>query len=177
MVIGLRQGTVELYPWSPEWPTAYETERTVLQEALGASALDIQHVGSTAVPGLCAKPIIDIAVAVTRYEEAFALVDRVVALGYAYLGEYGIPRRHFFVKGNGDIKTHHVHMVERDGPDWAHMTAFRDALRAHPELAAAYGRLKRDLADAHAADRDAYTRAKSAFIEAALREERTADNG
>jgi GrpB-like predicted nucleotidyltransferase (UPF0157 family) len=169
MEIGLHNGMVDLAPYSPRWAEAFQTERAILQAALGDAVLDIQHVGSTAVPGLTAKPILDIAVAVESYEAGHALVDRLAELGYTHLGERGRPRRHFFTKGAGNVVTHHLYMLEVGGEDWSGQLRFRDALRADPLLARRYGDLKHRLADRHALDREAYRLAKGGFIIEVLR--------
>mgnify|MGYP001095876825 CR=1 FL=1 len=109
-MIGLEERTVKLAPYATEWKRLFEKEKALLQAAIGNHVLDIQHVGSTAIPGMIAKPLIDIGVAVESFEEATVCIQPVERLGYEYRGEYGIPRRHFFVKG--DPRTHHIHMNE-----------------------------------------------------------------
>jgi GrpB-like predicted nucleotidyltransferase (UPF0157 family)/predicted phosphodiesterase len=161
-VIGLERDVVRLVPYAAEWPVLYEQERARLQAAIGGQVLDIQHVGSTAVPGLAAKPILDIAVAVADFDEARRCIAPLEGLGYTYRGENGIPRRHYFVKG--EPRTHHLHMLERDSDEWRRHLFFRDHLRAHDEVARAYARLKQSLAERYPHDRGAYTEAKGAFI-------------
>ncbi len=165
--IGLPRGVVRVDDYSSDWPRLFSEEAARLQAAIGAQVLDIQHVGSTSVPGLAAKPILDIAVAVESYEGAFVCVPLLEALGYEYRGEQGIPRRHFFVKG--DPPAYHLHMNEIGSTDWRTQIAFRDALRAHAEIAQAYADLKRRLAAAYPTDRDAYLAGKADFIQGVLR--------
>src|SRR5689334_1122677 len=105
---GLEEGALRLTPYHKEWEQLFREEKARLQAAVGLFVLDIQHVGSTSIPGLIAKPIIDIAIAVRSFEEARVCIQPVESLGYRYRGENGIPRRHFFVKGNP--RTHHIHM-------------------------------------------------------------------
>ena len=169
--IGLERAVVRLEAHNPEWARLYERERARLSAALGTHVLDLQHVGSTAIPGIVAKPILDIAAAVRSFEAAFVCIEPIVALGYAYYGENGIPRRHYFVRrdpvsGQAII---HLHMNELGGPDWENQILFRDYLIAHPEAAAQYSALKRDLAAQYPHDREAYTEAKAPFIEHVLR--------
>lgn len=166
MVIGLERGHVELVPYDPAWRRCYETERARLQAAIGNHVLDIQHVGSTSIPGMIAKPIIDIAVAVASFETAQVCIAPVERLGYAYRGENGIPRRHFFVRG--ERRTHHLHINELNSAQWRNQVCFRDALIHNPELAAAYATLKQDLARQFPTDREAYTAGKAPFIRRVL---------
>lgn len=164
--LGLENDTVRLAAYQPDWEKAFLEEQARLHETLGSAVLDIQHIGSTAVPGLSAKPTLDIGVAVRDFDEAFATVRPLEALGYRYRGEYGIARRHYFVKGTPG--THHLHMLEERSLEWRNHLCFRDHLRAHPEAAAAYQTLKTQLARAFPKDREAYTEGKHDFIRAIL---------
>ena len=165
-MIGLRAGTIELVPYSPRWETLFQEEQGRLTMLLGQDVLDIQHIGSTAIVGMVAKPIIDIAIAVTTFEAGAQCVDRIESLGYIYRGEHGIPRRHYFIKGNP--RTHHLHMVEIDSDDWTDNLLFRDYLRSHPDMAEQYAALKQELAATYATDRRAYTESKAPFIQEVL---------
>ncbi len=169
-IIGLEKGIVRIVPHQPAWASLFEEEKARIETAVGPHILDIQHVGSTAIPGIPAKPIIDIGVAVRDFEEAAVCIAPIVQLGYTYRGENGIPRRHYFRKGD-DIqpRTHHIHINEIDGPDWKNQVDFRDYLRQHPETAAQYAQLKTSLAQRHPTDRLAYLYGKAAFIENVLR--------
>jgi GrpB-like predicted nucleotidyltransferase (UPF0157 family) len=152
--------------YDPAWPRLFQAEAGRIRAAIGAYILDIQHIGSTAVPGLAAKPLIDIGVAVADFVEARRCVQPLVDLGYHCLGENGIPRRHFLVYG--EPHTHHLHMNESHSFDWRQTIAFRDYLRTHPDVAAAYAALKLRLAQQFAADPDAYHAGKDAFIKQVL---------
>jgi GrpB-like predicted nucleotidyltransferase (UPF0157 family)/protein associated with RNAse G/E len=165
-MLGLPRGTVTLSPYHAEWPVLFRDEATQLQSAIGAHVLDIQHVGSTSIPGIPAKPIIDIAVAVDNFEAAAICIQPLEALGYHYRGEAGIPRRHYFSKG--DPSTYHLHMNEISSADWQQQIAFRDYLRQHPAQALAYAQLKIQLAQQFPTDRLAYTESKSGFIAGVL---------
>jgi GrpB-like predicted nucleotidyltransferase (UPF0157 family) len=166
-IIGLERDIIRLAPYEAGWARLYEEEKARLQAAVGDQVLDIQHVGSTAIPGIVAKPIIDIAIAVASFEAAYVCVAPIEALGYEYRGEHGIPRRHYFVLRDPDSgKTLvHVHVRERDGPGWEKQILFRDYMRAHPQATAEYAALKQDLAARYPHDRLSYTEGKTSFIE------------
>jgi GrpB-like predicted nucleotidyltransferase (UPF0157 family) len=167
MMIGLEPGVVKLYPYNDEWPRLFQQEKQRLHLAIGHYVLDIQHVGSTSIPGLPAKPIIDIAIAVKDFEEAIICISPIEQLGYVYRGEHGIPRRHYFRKG--ELRTHHLHLNEIEGDDWKNQILFRDYLRQHPAARQAYAELKTDLARRYARDRERYLREKAPFIEEVIR--------
>ena len=165
-MIGLPRGTVKLIPYTSEWARLFEEEKARLEAAIGDEVLDIQHVGSTSIPGMIAKPILDIGIAVKDYEEARVCIRPIEQLGYEYRGEHGIPRRHFFVKG--ESRTHHIHMNERCSRAWENQVLFRDYLIRYPEQAQEYAALKSELAKRHPKDREAYTKGKASFIEGVL---------
>lgn len=162
-IIGLERGVVRLVPYDPGWAVLFEEEKTRVSQALGDLALDIQHVGSTAIPGGVAKPIIDIGIAVESFEAAFACVKPMEDLGYGYAGENGIPRRHYFVKHN-PATTHHIHMFEFTSNQWRDHILFRDYMRSHPEAVQAYTDLKLQLLEQFPMNREAYTEGKAEFI-------------
>lgn len=165
MSLGLSSGTVHLAPADPAWAAAFAAERVRLVAALGGLPVALEHMGSTAVPGLPAKPILDV---MAGRPAAGALHPYVVALeaaGYRYRGESGIPGRDYFVRDDAaGRRTHHLHLVEHGGALWRSHLAFRDYLRGAPARAAAYAVLKRDLAARYPTDRAAYTDGKAAFI-------------
>jgi GrpB-like predicted nucleotidyltransferase (UPF0157 family) len=167
--LGLASGVVHLVPHQQDWSAMYEAEKKRLLTAVKRYILDIQHVGSTAIPGIPAKPIIDIGIAVQNFEQAAVCIEPIVALGYVYVGENGIPRRHYFRKTDENgRRTHHLHLNEITGLDWANQIDFRDYLRQHPETAAQYARLKTGLAQQYPTDRLAYLDGKAPFIETTL---------
>ena len=165
-MIGLERGIVRLEPHDPRWALRYHQERARLAAALGPNVLDLQHVGSTAIPGILAKPILDIAAAVASFEAATVCLAPLEALGYLYRGENGIPRRHYFVQRTPDGETTliNLHMLEIDSAEWENHLLFRDYLRAHSEEAQAYAALKRQLMEQFRHDRLAYTEGKAALI-------------
>jgi GrpB-like predicted nucleotidyltransferase (UPF0157 family) len=169
-MLGLSSGQLRLSPYETDWPLLFLAERERLCAALGESVQDIQiqHIGSTSIPGMPAKPILDIGVSVTNFEEAVCCIPLLEQLGYSYKGENGIPRRHYFVKG--DPRTHHLHMLELASEEWKSHLLFRDYLRGNQEIAQAYAELKRQLAMRFAADREAYQTGKESFIKAVLQQ-------
>jgi GrpB-like predicted nucleotidyltransferase (UPF0157 family) len=149
------------------WPSLFLEEQTRIERALGPLVERIEHVGSTAVPGLTSKPIIDIMVGVRSLREADRCIEPLGRLSYEYRGEVGVPGRLFFRKG--DPRTHHLHIAEVGGEFWVGHLAFRAYLRTHPQTAREYARLKHELADSFRADWTAYAEGKSAFILEVLR--------
>ncbi len=166
---------VVLVPYDPTWPNRFATERDVIAKALGDRAVAIEHIGSTAVPGLLAKPKIDIMVGLRRLGEAPECIPALEALGYTYRpeAEQDIPDRRYLDKGPPGARTHHVHMVEFGGPFWMRQLLFRNFLRLHPDRAVAYGALKEELAARYTTDRVGYTEAKGPFILATVADARS----
>jgi GrpB-like predicted nucleotidyltransferase (UPF0157 family) len=169
-MLGLPSGQIQLSPYESGWQILFLEERDRLQASIGGYILDIQHIGSTSIPGMPAKPILDIGIAVTNFEEAVRCIPPMEKLGYRYKGENGIPRRHYFVKG--DPRTHHVHMVEIESEGWRSSLLFRDYLIKNPETAREYARLKQELAKQFATKREAYQAGKDGFIKAVLHKAR-----
>ena len=161
-LLGLPKGMVKVTPHRNEWAALFTHEKARLKAAIGEDVLDIQHVGSTSIPGLAAKPILDIGIAVADYDEAVVCVAPLEALGYLYRGNAGIPRRHYFRRGNPC--THHIHINEINSQDWRNQIAFRDYLRQHRWALNAYASLKASLAEQYPADREAYLMGKAPFI-------------
>ncbi|UPV99815.1 GrpB family protein [Halorussus gelatinilyticus] len=168
-MVGLERGTVELYPSDPEWRRHYEAEVRRLDAVAGDRLLEYEHVGSTAVEGLAAKPIIDLLAVVPDLDTARDLVPVLEAHGYEHRPNDDVPGRLFFAKGPRTDRTHYLSLTERDSDCYREAVAFREYLRSHPETAAAYEDLKRDLAEAHPDDRERYTAEKSEFVQRVLR--------
>jgi GrpB-like predicted nucleotidyltransferase (UPF0157 family) len=158
--------------YDPAWPRRYEEERARIIAALGGLITGIEHVGSTAVPGLGGKPVIDIMIGVTRFEDGERCVAPLEALGYEYRGEAGIPGRLFFRRGLP--RTHQVHMVEQGSDFWEDQLLFRNFLRTHPEIAAEYYNLKKELAARFPTEREVYADAKTPFIRSVVERARAA---
>lgn len=164
---------VRIVEYNPEWPRLFEEEKTLLLAAAGPWIEEIQHVGSTSIPGLAAKPIIDIMIAIYDLADVSKCVAPIENLGYDYLGEHGLPERHFFRKPRLDgwhKRTHHIHMVLKGSNQWINQVGFRDYLREHPEARQQYEQLKRELAEQYRNDRFGYTDAKQEFVFAILRQ-------
>jgi GrpB-like predicted nucleotidyltransferase (UPF0157 family) len=157
---------VELVPWDDGWAAAFATERASLLRALGGTALLVEHVGSTAIDGLRAKPVIDIVVAVPRLERTQDYLPALRELGYHFLDYPTNVDRYFFKKGRP--RTHHLHVAEPGRPSITNQVRFRDALRARPELRARYATLKEELERRFPNDRARYSESKGAFIARAL---------
>ena len=165
--LGLAAGEVRLQDAHEIWARAFELEKATIIDAIGPHIVDVQHVGSTAIPGVPAKPILDILVGVADFEEARVCVAPLERMGYLFRNEHGIPRRHYFVKG--EPRTHHLHMVERDSDHWRSTVGFRDLLKRNPESARAYADAKKTLAATYSRDRPAYQREKDKVVESLLR--------
>jgi len=160
---GLNRRELSLVTVGPEWAQRFASEQSRLVSSLGLEAIDVQHIGSTAIPGILAKPILDIAVAIENFESGLLLVPILISLGYEYRGEYGISRRHYFVQGSPK-RTHHLHVLERHAPEWRQHICFKEYLLSSPALAAQYSDLKREILIASLGNRDQYQALKSCFI-------------
>jgi GrpB-like predicted nucleotidyltransferase (UPF0157 family)/GNAT superfamily N-acetyltransferase len=164
----LDEEPIRIVPYDPSWPQQFEREQATLDAAIGEWAVGgIHHVSSTAVPGLAAKPIIDILVGVEDLERSRAALEPLARLGYLY-APYRAYEMHWLCKPDPRRRTHHLHLTPADGRRYAEELAFRDSLRADPALASAYASLKRDLAGRFGDDREAYTEAKGEFVARAL---------
>ncbi len=167
--LGLEDGHVSLRPHDPSWLAAGARERATLARVLEGLAVGVEHVGSTAVPGLEAKPILDLAVALRSWDasELAELRRRLEDAGYGYR-QSGADGGLLFVRAQGPVRTAHVHVLPVQDPEWERYLTFRDRLRADPGLRADYAALKRRLARIHPTDRVAYTEAKTEFVLRAL---------
>ena len=161
---------VTIVDYNARWPALYDEEKGRILAAIDPWVADIQHVGSTAVPGLGAKPIIDIMVGRRSLDDARHCIAPLETIGYQYIPEYEdeLPERRYFRWPGGDTYrgrgSHHLHMVETTSDFWRRHLLFRDYLRRHPEVAREYECLKRELAARYGADREGYTEAKTEFI-------------
>ena len=165
--------TLSIVDYDPAWPAAFEGERERIAAALGRLALRIEHHGSTSVPGLAAKPIIDIQISVASLQPLQPYLDRLTPLRYVHVPHADDAFCPFLHRPAAWPHTHHVHLVESGGEEERRTLAFRDYLRTHDAAAREYERLKREMAartDAgDPAAREAYARAKSAFVERIIR--------
>ena len=168
MRLGLKRGTVVLLPHEKEWEESAREVIGRLGEILGDSAADIQHVGSTAIPSVCAKPIVDIALGMRSLAELESYAAELEGAGFIDRGE-DQPGQRLYVLGDPDMRTHHIHAVVYGSEPWRNYLNFRDYMNSHAEAAAAYGALKKELAARYANERKAYTAGKEELIQSILR--------
>jgi GrpB-like predicted nucleotidyltransferase (UPF0157 family) len=159
---------VRLAPYDPSWPARFEDERAALQARIGGWVVGgIHHVGSTAVPGMEAKPVIDILAGVRDLDSSRACIDLLRSLSYMH-APYRTHEMHWLCKPGPRHRTHHLHLVPVDSPRFRDELAFRDYLRAHGDAAEDYAALKRSLGQRFEYDREAYTAAKEDFVRATV---------
>jgi GrpB-like predicted nucleotidyltransferase (UPF0157 family) len=157
---------VEVVPHDPRWRNAFEAESRQIAAALGENVVAIHHIGSTSIPGIHAKPIIDVLVEAGNIDQVDGRSAAMEALGYEALGEYGIPGRRYFRKNDPDgTRTHHVHVFQAGSGEVERHVAFRDYMIAHPADARRYSELKRQLAEEYPDSADAYMDGKDGFIQ------------
>ncbi len=137
------EAPVEIVPYDPSWPEQFEGEAAILRHALESwLAAPIEHIGSTAIPGLAAKPVVDILFGVVSLDSSRAAIDAAAGLGYCY-APYQVDREHWFCKPSFAVRNYHLHMVPVGSPQWQRPIAFRDYLRVHRDVALEYEALKR----------------------------------
>jgi len=168
--MGLSYDRVEIEPYNPEWAREFENEKNVIDAAINNSSAEVCHIGSTSIPGMPSKPIIDIMVGVDSYDDYPQIIEALEMIGYHCLGECGRPGRIFFVKGELENNTNHLHLVLKGGRYWKEFILFRDYLKANSDLAAAYARIKKQLAERYKNDRTSYRICKSLFVDEILNE-------
>jgi GrpB-like predicted nucleotidyltransferase (UPF0157 family) len=161
---------VTICQYDPSWPDMFATERRRLLSLFPMEFIEIEHIGSTAVSGFSAKPVIDILAGVQSMVVADALFEPMCRAGYITSAEFNstLPDSRWFMRCAHGHRTHHLHVAVHGGKFWTQRLRFRDSLRADPELAARYSLLKAELAARYRADREAYTDEKSKFILAAV---------
>jgi GrpB-like predicted nucleotidyltransferase (UPF0157 family) len=160
---------IVIEPYSDEWPRRFAAERDILAQVLGPwLAGPIEHIGSTAVPGLAAKPVIDIMAGVRSLEASRPAIALLAEVGYLY-APYRADVMHWLCKPSPEMRTHHLHLVPFASALWKDRVAFRDRLRSDSVLAGEYASLKHHLARLHGDDRESYTEEKGPFIERVLR--------
>ncbi len=161
---------VIIVPYDLNWAKLYEIEREDIVARIGEYIQDIQHMGSTSVEGLAAKPIIDIMIGIRTLEDAKHCIPPLELVGYEYVPEFekDLPMRRYLRKSTDGVRTHHIHMVERSSDFWNKHITFRDILRSNTSIRDEYATLKYRLSEAYRIDREGYTDAKTDFIETAL---------
>jgi GrpB-like predicted nucleotidyltransferase (UPF0157 family) len=164
--LGLASKTVRVVPYDARWPALFAAEEARIRTALDGIPLELEHVGSTSVPGLAAKPIIDIMAGRLADVPAERVIPLLVKAGYEHRGDRGLPGREFFRRG--DPRSYHVHLVDLASHYWREHLGFRDRLRADPATLAEYASLKRALAARFPFDREKYIEGKADFIQGVI---------
>jgi GrpB-like predicted nucleotidyltransferase (UPF0157 family) len=160
---------IRIVPYDATWPELFERERVILEGLLDPWLVGpVEHVGSTAVPGLAAKPVIDIMAGVKSLDESRPAIPALATIGYGYF-PYQPEQKHWFCKPSAAFRTHHLHLVPFGSSHWNERLAFRDHLRRDSAAAGEYAELKRRLAEQYEFDREAYTEAKGPFIQRILK--------
>ncbi|MGD6796008.1 GrpB family protein [Metabacillus indicus] len=165
-MLGLPRGEVFLVPWTNEWITEFETEKQHIQDLIGPYIHRVHHIGSTAIEGLCSKPIIDIAVEIHDFSDGEKCASALEKIGYAYRGTIVLPERHYFNKG--EPRTHQIHMYETGNRYLAEQLKFRDYLRRNEQQRKEYEQLKLALAHSNSKDKHKYAEEKTEFVKAIL---------
>ena len=176
-MLGQHKRNIAVVPYQSGWKELFAREADLLRSALGEKALCIEHIGSTSIPGMASKPILDIMVAVVSLTQATELIPVVEELGYEYKPHDTIPERLFFAKEHPpENRTHHLNLTKQGSGFWKNQLAFRDYLRAHDQIAAEYADLKKRLAEEYAHTHQLDPDGKSEFVarvlELAEKEER-----
>ena len=159
-----RMRRIVVVPYDPAWPQMFRAEAKILSPIFGPELIELHHIGSTAIVGMHAKPIIDFLPEVRAIEAIDALNGAMIELGYDPRGENGIPGRRYFVKGDDIVRTHHVHVFQSGHPDVARHVDFCAYLNAHPHAADRYSRLKQQLAAEHPTSIEDYLAGKTPLI-------------
>lgn len=168
MKLGVKRGTVKLQESTTDWSDAYEQEKPILLAIFGKNALTIEHIGSTAIPKLVSKPLIDIAIKVRDIDDLSSIYGRLIEIGYTERVGRLSGQQKVFAKG-GDLNvTHHLHVIEQDDIAWEEKIKFKNILNSNPQIVAEYAGLKRELILKYENNRSEYTRIKSEFIKRVL---------
>ncbi|MFS0597959.1 GrpB family protein [Peribacillus frigoritolerans] len=150
--------------YNPNWVTEFEQEKAKIKEVLKDKPICVEHIGSTSVMGLGAKPILDIMAGVQHLAEVDAFIEPLKSIGYEFVPHKEFPERRFFRKGQWRAGTHHLHIYRLGSEQWKNQLSFRNYLRSHPDVRKQYQQLKMSLAKKHPADIVGYTKAKAPFI-------------
>lgn len=166
-MIGLQRKKMQLVPHDPTWHEEFTKESARIRNVLGDRILTLEHIGSTSIRGIHAKPIIDMCAGLKTFDDGFACITPLESIGYIFIGESGVPGRHYF-RTNDEFVLHHIHMFAIDSQEYTNHILFRDHMNTHPDDAHAYSQLKLSLW-AKNLPREEYTAAKAPFIEEILR--------
>jgi GrpB-like predicted nucleotidyltransferase (UPF0157 family) len=168
-MLGLKNGIIKLVDFSPTWALEFKKEKAILQKKIGQYIKSIEHIGSTSIKNIKAKPIIDLMIGLKDFNDITKCSKILESSGYINKGEYGIPNRIFFTKSKHDITTHHLHVVQYGSDFWNKHIRFRDLLNNNDDLKTKYEKLKERLKEKHKDNRDLYTSGKSDFINEVLK--------
>jgi GrpB-like predicted nucleotidyltransferase (UPF0157 family) len=156
--------SVVIEEYTSDWVLRFQEEKRILKGILRDKAIAIEHIGSTSIEGLGAKPIVDIMVGVSHLNEVDEFIEPLKKVGYEYVFHKEFPNRRFFRKGQWRAGTHHLHIYQYESEEWKNHILFRNYLRTHPDQLKQYQQLKKDLAEKYHFERAAYTKAKEPFI-------------
>ncbi|QRF32833.1 GrpB family protein [Bacillus safensis] len=165
-MLGLPRGEVFLVPWSAEWVKEFESEKKRIVEVIGQYIVNVHHIGSTAVNGMSAKPIIDIAIEINHFLDGEQCVTALQGLGYSYRGTNVLPERHYFSKG--EPRTHQIHMYQTGNIYLLEQINFRDCLRSNELARSEYEQLKFKLSNVNKNDKHKYVEGKTDFVKSVL---------
>jgi len=174
-MLGLKRGTVKLTSHHKQWAKLFEKEKNILLLTLGDIKTNIEHVGSTAIPGVLAKPIIDMMLGISKSEQTEMIYKKLQELGYEDRGEQGIPGQRLFVRGPEENRTHYLHITKLNSDFWQEHILFRDYLKQNKEARDEYNQLKKNLAEKYSDKRELYTKAKADFIQNIIDKAKHAD--
>ena len=164
MEVNLSKRVIEVVDYDPSWTNFFEIERVLLRKAIGRNAIKIEHIGSTAVANLAAKPVIDILIEMTSLTELDAANKNLEALGYIVMGENGISGRRYFQKG-GNLRSHHIHAFQTNDVHLLRHRVFKEYLIAHPIIALEYGCIKKEAMHKSDNNVNIYMQLKNDFIQ------------
>lgn len=162
--MGLKRGIVVLEDYNDKWKDEYLKEKKLLESVLKDKIIGIEHVGSTSIPGLKSKPIIDICVIVKSLDDVEVFKELLEPYDYHFRGHQGVIDRYFFAKGDEDNRTHYLHLEEKDSDSYQNHILFRDYLINHPSYIKKYEEIKESLANSYSDNREEYTKGKTEFI-------------
>ncbi len=169
-MIGLQRGIVKLVPYDPHWAHLFAQEKTTLQNVLNEYAPTIEHIGSTAIPSIVAKPVIDIAVGIKGMNQVEKVKNTLEKNDWIWRPKFGDIQNHIvFAKGNNEERTHYLHLMEYGGKIWNEKILFRDYLISHEQERLEYEKIKLQAMEKHGDDRKVYTAQKDLFVENILK--------
>ena len=168
-IVGLKRGVVKLKKHNSNWKELFDKERKRLFKEFPNVIIEISHGGSTAIPNISAKPIIDMFVAVESLKNVELIKEKLEKLGYQFYGQDEVSERVLYTKGKADMRTHHLHFVKNKSNEWKNHILLKEYYLQHPEIAKKYSELKVKLAKKYPSDRKAYTHGKDKFIKSVIK--------